>query len=399
MRILFLTHRLPYAPNRGDRIRAYHMLRRLSSRHSVDLISLVHDRAEESHVRDMDGLVDSVTTARVRLTRNAIAAARAIVNNRPLTHALLDAAGLRDGIRRAVAKARPDVVLAYCSGMARFALESPLSDSPLVLDMVDVDSEKWALLGRPGITPKQWIYRREAALLRTFEGIAARAASTTLVVNERESDALSRIAGSARIEIVPNGVELDDFRCRKPPAGLPRVVFCGVMSYEPNAAAALWLAHHVWPRVRAAHPDATLVLVGANPTRQVRDLARQDRSIEVTGSVDDVKPFLWQSAVSVAPLFVARGLQNKVLEAVAAGLPTVVTSAVANGLPAEVLPACLVADAAGAFADQVIALLSRSAADRRAIAERAALESLSWARRLAPLDSILDAAAQKRRAA
>jgi glycosyltransferase involved in cell wall biosynthesis len=171
------------------------------------------------------------------------------------------------------------------------------------------------------------------------------------------------------------------------------------MSYQPNAAAAVWLAQHVWPRVRAAHPDATLVLVGTNPTRQVRDLAGQDRSIEVTGSVADVKPFLWQSAVSVAPLFVARGLQNKVLEAAAAGLPTVVTSAVMNGLPADVLPACVVADTAGAFADQVIALLSRSAADRRAIADRANLDALSWARRLTPLDVILDSAARKSRAA
>jgi glycosyltransferase involved in cell wall biosynthesis len=171
------------------------------------------------------------------------------------------------------------------------------------------------------------------------------------------------------------------------------------MSYEPNAAAALWFAQHVWPRVRAARHDATLVLVGASPTRQVRDLAERDRSIDVTGSVADVKPFLWQSAVSVAPLFVARGLQNKVLEAVAAGLPTVVTSAVLNGLPAEVLPACSVADTADAFADHVIGLLSRSAADRRAIAERAPLDVLCWERRLAPLDSILSAAARSRQAA
>ena len=394
MRILFLTHRLPYAPNRGDRIRAYHMLRRLSPQHKVDLVSLVHDDTEESHATDLRHLVASVTTARVRPIRKAIAAATALLTSRALTHALLDAPDLRDRVRRVVARGRPDVVLAYCSGMARFALESPLRDFPLILDMVDVDSEKWAMLGRAGSTPKHWIYRREASLLRAFEAVATRAAVTTLVVNNRERQSLARIAPSARIETVENGIDLADFRSPHPPCDRPRVVFCGVMNYEPNEAAALWFASRVWPRIRASSRDATFILVGANPTRRVRALAEQDRSIEVTGSVADVRPFLWGSAVSVAPLFVARGLQNKVLEATAAGLPTVVTNAVMNGLPRDVAPACTTADTADTFAEQVLHLLSMSATNRRAIADRAALDSLGWARRLAPLDSILDDAAR-----
>jgi glycosyltransferase involved in cell wall biosynthesis len=170
------------------------------------------------------------------------------------------------------------------------------------------------------------------------------------------------------------------------------------MNYEPNEAAALWFGRRVWPLIRAARRDATLVLVGANPTRLVRALGEQDRSIEVTGSVADVRPFLWGSAVSVAPLFVARGLQNKVLEAAAAGLPTVVTSAVFSGLPREVVPACSVAETTQAFAERVLDLLSMSAADRRAIADRATLDSVGWTRRLAPLESILSDAARVARA-
>jgi glycosyltransferase involved in cell wall biosynthesis len=279
--------------------------------------------------------------------------------------------------------------------MARVALEPPLQHVPLVLDMVDVDSEKWAQLGGRGWTPKQIIYRREASLLRAFEAVAAHAAVATLVVNDRERESLSRIAGSARIETIENGIDLAGFRSPHPPSDAPRVVFCGVMNYEPNEAAALWMARHVWPRVREARPEATLVFVGANPTRRVRALAEQDRSIEVTGSVPDVRPFLWSAAVSVAPLFVARGLQNKVLEAVAAGLPTVVTHAVFEGLPPEATPACSVAGTAGAFADRVVHLLSMSAAERRGISDRAVLDAVGWSQRLARLESILrDAACQ-----
>jgi sugar transferase (PEP-CTERM/EpsH1 system associated) len=393
VRILFLTHRLPYAPNRGDRIRAYHMLRQLSSQHRVDLVSLVHDRAEEAHAESLRDVADSVTTARVRLIRKAIGAATALMTGRPLTHGLLDAPDIRDRLCQVVARSRPDVVLAYCSGMARFALEAPLRDFPLVLDMVDVDSEKWSMLGRSGSTPKHWIYRREASLLRAFEAVITRAAATTVVVNDRERASLVAIAGAARIETVENGIDLAGFRSPRPPGDLPRVVFCGVMNYEPNEGAALWLANHVWPNVRASRPDATLLLVGANPTRRVRALAEQDRSIEVTGSVPDVRPYLWDSAVSVAPLFVARGLQNKVLEAAAAGLPTVVTSAVMNGLPQDVAAACRTADTAGVFTEHILQLLSLSAADRRAMAERATCDSLGWETRLAPLESILRNAA------
>jgi glycosyltransferase involved in cell wall biosynthesis len=197
------------------------------------------------------------------------------------------------------------------------------------------------------------------------------------------------------IEIVPNGVELSGLTPQTPPTGEPRVVFCGVMNYEPNEAAAWWLGREVWPLVSRARPDSRLVLLGANPTRRLRDLAQTDRSIEVTGSVPAVQPFLWRSAVSVAPLFVARGLQNKVLEATAAGLPSVITSAVLDGLPASVIPACAVADSAGAFADQIVRLLALQPGERRAIARHAELESLAWPKRLASLESIMSVAAAK----
>jgi glycosyltransferase involved in cell wall biosynthesis len=172
------------------------------------------------------------------------------------------------------------------------------------------------------------------------------------------------------------------------------VVFQAVFNYAPNVEGALWFAREVWPRVRAAVPAAHLTLAGAYPTRAVRRLGHVDRSIEVTGSVEDIRPYLWRSAVAVAPMFQARGVQNKVLEAAAAGLPSVVTPAVWGGLPHEVLPACRLAETASEFAAAVVSLLLMKPEARRQQTMRAQLTSLSWPQRLSPLLGLIEAASK-----
>jgi glycosyltransferase involved in cell wall biosynthesis len=175
------------------------------------------------------------------------------------------------------------------------------------------------------------------------------------------------------------------------------VVFCGVMNYTPNEDAAVWMARHVWPAVRARRPDARLLLVGSDPSTRVQALADAETRVEVTGTVSDVRPYLWNAAVSVAPLLTARGTQNKVLEAVACGLPAVVTDVVAEGLPPQVLPACAIATTPAAFADAIAALLEATPAQRRAMVDRAAPSSLSWERSLIPLIDQLERAARAAR--
>lgn len=399
MRVLFLTHRLPYAPNRGDRLRAHHVLHELARWAEVDLVSLAHDREEEARATDLRQVAATVMTARVPRVRAFARAVPALATARPLTHVLLDAPALRPALRRLVKERPPDVVLALCSSMARFALEPPLRPTPLVVDLIDVDSEKWAALARTTRIPKRWIYRREAGCLSRFEAAAARCARATLVVNERERALLMRLAPDATTYIVPNGVDRASFRPDGPPAPEPRVVFCGVMNYPPNEEAAIWLARTVWPLVTRHRPGATLSIVGSEPTAAVRKLASGDRVIQVTGGVPDVRPFLWSAAISVAPLKTARGVQNKVLEAVAAGLPCVVTPAVWQGLPAAITPACRVADAPEDFADEILRLLASSPGERRGIARRADVTSLSWAARLTPLRRILETAATQGHAA
>jgi sugar transferase (PEP-CTERM/EpsH1 system associated) len=395
MRVLYLTHRLPYAPNRGDRVRAFHTLRFIAERTDVELLSFVHDREEAAHAGDLQDITPDVGVVPVPNLRNLVRASGGLLTRRPLTHLLLDAPAFRRALHEICERRRPDVVLAFCSGMARFALEPPLRDIPLVLDMVDVDSEKWRALAAQTAAPKRWIYQREARRLGEFEAIAAARASATLVVNEREAALARGLAPNARVHVVPNGVDVDGLRPPIDTERTPRVVFCGVMNYAPNEEGAIWLAREVWPHVHARRPDARLTILGSNPSRAVLAACAGDRSIDVTGTVTDVRPHLWTAAVSAAPLLVARGIQNKVLEATAAGLPSVVTPAVAEGLPAAVREACAVRQSPGSFADALVDMLALTDYQRRSIVATANLDQLGWDATLDPLWHILTSARRR----
>jgi sugar transferase (PEP-CTERM/EpsH1 system associated) len=385
VRVLVLTHRLPWAPNRGDRIRAYHLLKALSRRYEVHLLSLVHDDEEAAEAPALESWLESVTTVRVGRARGLARAAAALFGSTPLTFAMLDAPGLAATADRVAARVSPDVVIAYCSGMARLLSHTRLAFVPAIVDLVDVDSEKWAALSKTALWPMRWIYRREARLLARAEARMMRAAAATTVVNDREARSARHIAPGARIEVAGNGIDRSHFAPETAGISAPQVVFCGVMDYAPNAETAIFLATEVWPRVRSERPDARLVLVGSSPPPALMRAAARADGVTVTGRVADVRPWLWSSALATAPIRTARGVQNKVLEAVAAGLPAVVSPVVAEGLPDGVRPACLVATSSEDCARRILEVLGLPDPDRRRLAARASFAGLDWADRLAPL--------------
>lgn len=396
MRLLYLTHRVPYAPNRGDRIRAYQMLRYFKAQGiSVCLVALAHDDAEMSEAARLTQLVDSMHVVRVARARNLVSAGLQLATDRPLTHVLLDGRKMPTVLQHVRSEWQPDLVLAYCSGMARFAMEAPLDGLPFVLDMVDVDSFKWDALARQGRGVWRWMYAREGRLLRRFEAAATRAARATLVVSEREGAALKSLDPAFAPEVLPNGIDVDAFRNVDSPSTALDVVFTGVFSYRPNEDGALWLIDHVWPLLRQRFPTARLTLAGMAPGAALRKRAGRS-GIEVTGTIPDIRPYLWRAAVAVAPLDTAHGLQNKVLEAIAAGLPVVVTPTVYEGLPPSVRPACRVAGDGAQFAEAIADLLGASAEARRDLVSRAGVTALTWDACLRPLAGILQRAAERR---
>jgi sugar transferase (PEP-CTERM/EpsH1 system associated) len=391
MRVLFLTHRLPYAPNRGDRIRAHHMVRVLARDHAVHVVSLVHSEDEFGRAGEVRALGVEVHCARVPRFRKYVRALVALATGKPLTHALLHSPELPRILRAAVHSGKPDVILAYCSSMAQYPLEEPLRGIPFVLDMVDVDSEKWSELARRVRWPRKWVYRREHVALRAFERRAARAACATTVITDREQALISALGPDMRASVIPNGVDVETFAPGGDPQESSEVVFCGVFDYEPNVQGALWLANDVWPLVRRCNRDARLTLVGMNPTRAVSALGSRE-SIAVTGAVADVRPYLWRAALAVAPLHVARGLQNKVLEALAAQLPCVVTEPVFAALPERAKPGCTPSSDASSFARAILDLLAETPAARRARARRSDLSLLTWEQQLASFSDLLGSA-------
>ena len=395
MRVLFLTHRLPYAPNRGDRLRAYHIARTLAPAVDLEIVSLAHDADEQAQVGRLEAIGARATAARVPHARNYTRGLLHLAGERPLTHVLLDAPGLTSTLDRIVSERPPDVVLAYCSGMARFALEKPLAGLPLIVDLVDVDSQKWAALSRSASWPMRAIYDREARHLAEFERTMSDAAVATIVVNEREREALCSLAPSAKVTVVPNGIDVRPLVPQGTPTERPTVVFCGVMNYKPNVDGVLWFCQNVWPWVRAERPDAELLLVGSHPARAIRRLHSHENGIEITGMVDDVRPYLWKSAVAIAPLLTARGIQNKVLEAVGAGLPAVVSTQVFEGLPAAVRSACRVGATSEEFARETVNLLALPPTERRRLAGTANMERLSWESQLRPLRDLLTDCARR----
>ena len=390
-----ITHRLPYAPNRGDRQRSFHEIRFLRELGwQIDILALVHDRAEAAHVHEMRAVGQHVEIAPVPWLLNRLRGLVTLPGTRPLTLTLLDSPELKPAVARLVRDGLPDVVLAFSSSSAPIAMAPPLADVPRVLDFIDVDSEKWRQLSKTSRWPMSWIYRREYRTLREFERVAAMGAHVTLVTTEREREALLAIAPEARVEVLRQGIDLGRYQR---PAGAaasgPRVVFTGVMNYGPNAEAAIWLAREIWTLVRVRCPDARLDIVGASPTAAVEALHDPSRGVTVTGSVPDVRPYLWNARVAAAPLRVARGIQNKVLEAAAAGLPCVVTSAVRAGLPGPLHDHCPVADTPLAFADALADLLDRPA-DTEAWASLVA--DVNWATSLRRLPVLLQEAATSR---
>jgi sugar transferase (PEP-CTERM/EpsH1 system associated) len=393
--LLFLAHRIPYPPNKGDKIRSWHLFEHLARRHVVHLGCFIDDPADRQHeaaVRTLCGDCLCGTLPRSPLqARNAAV----LASGEPVTLRHYRRRAMTDFVA-SVARRRLDGVFVYSSAMAPYALD--VVAPRRILDLVDVDSDKWRQYAAQKRPPARWVYAREARTLLAFERRAALAFDASLLVSDNEARLFRELApeAAARVHALPNGVDLERFspavRQASPfDPGEAALVFTGAMDYWANVDAVTWFADAVLPAVRRARQDATFWIVGANPDPAVLRLAERS-GVRVTGRVPDTRPYLAHAAAVVAPLRVARGTQNKVLEAMATGRPVVTTTAAAAGVEAA-RPGrdLLVADAPAAFAAAVDGLLA-APADAAALGSRARRcveRNYSWARSLDRLDELL----------
>ena len=328
LKILFLCHRLPYPPDKGERIRAFHTIRGLARRHRVHLLAL--DDGAGADPAPLAELCERVEV--FPLSRRAAYARAALgaLRPRPLTLSFFQSKPLADRLREWVRGERFDAMVVFGSAMAPFAELAP--DVPAVMDMVDVDSAKWAQYARFAPIPLRPVYALEARRLRRYEAALASRFQRVVFATGNETRLYKTFAPAARAETMLSGVDFDYFqRFDLPRAARPTLVFTGQMDYFANVDGVVHFARKVFPRLRQQFPDVQLLVVGRSPVPAVRDLGELP-GVQVTGAVGDVRPFLARAWVFVAPLRIAQGVQNKVLEAMASDLPVACSERVLAGL-------------------------------------------------------------------
>jgi sugar transferase (PEP-CTERM/EpsH1 system associated) len=314
----------------------------------------------------------------------------ALLTGDALSVAMFRSASLRKRVDGILARERIDAAVVFSSAMAQY-IPRP-APAPVVLDFVDVDSEKWKSYAEALGAPRSWIYRLEGERLARFEDKAGDAADHCVVISRAEA---SFLEGRIRtpLSVITNGVDHQYFRPADRPAAnrSPELVFVGAMDYVPNEDAVLFFCSDVLPRVRASHPDTRFTIVGRNPTTRVRDLARLP-GVAVTGSVPDVRPYVTKADAAVAPFRIARGIQNKVLEAMAMGRPVVGTTLAFQGLSATEADGIRIADDPEGLGREIASLLGdpdqarRSGEQARAYVER----EHRWEAHVAAIESILN---------
>jgi sugar transferase (PEP-CTERM/EpsH1 system associated) len=394
--LLYLTHRIPFPPNKGDKVRSYHVLRHLASRYRVHLGTFVDDEADWQHVDAVRELCADAYFAPLRRVQKPLRALGGLLTGRPVTSAVYRDVGMQAWVDRTLATTGLAKAVAFSAASAQYL--TPRPGLRCIVDFVDVDSEKWRQYAVDARWPLSAVYRREARTLLDFERRLAHDADASFFVTEEEAALFRRCAPEAaeRVWTCANGVDSASF---SPAHALPSpfrqgerpIVFTGAMDYWPNIDAVRWFARMVLPLVRRMDHAATFYIVGMNPAPAVRAL-QDDSAVTVTGRVDDVRPYLRHAEVVVAPLRVARGIQNKVLEAMAMGKAVIVSPHAASALRAQ--PGLEVEVAAGEeeFAAKVLRLLGTpAAAEMGALARLRVLRDYEWAANLRRFDQALDA--------
>jgi sugar transferase (PEP-CTERM/EpsH1 system associated) len=390
MKILFLAHRIPYPPNKGEKIRAFHELKFLGARHTVDLFCFADSREEARHIDALKKFCRH-TYVETRSKVNILAgAARSFLRGEPLSCGCFFSSKFQTEVERALATGFYDVVFVYCSSMAQY-LPLPLP-VPVVMDFVDIDSAKWAQYARSSSPPVSWLFAREARELARYEEEWAAASSATIVTTRQEASLLHG-EGASRVAVVGNGVEIPAENKAALPEEIrelqPYALFVGTMDYLPNVDAVEYFAEEILPRVRERHPEMGFVIVGRDPVRRVRNLASKP-GIVVTGTVPEVESYLTGSTAVVAPFRIAQGIQNKLLEALAVGKPIVSTSGPAAAIGAKHGETLLVADAPQDFANALVAILEDPAlCGRFSNGVDFVRRNFSWHEKLSELEQLL----------
>ncbi len=328
MNILYLAHRIPYPPNKGDKLRAFRQLERLSRSHRVWCACFVDRPSDRQYLNALGEFCQNVIAIDVNVLPAKMAGLGHMLRGGTITERFYRNHEMGAALQSLAGNVDFDVVVAFSSGMAAYALALPTRRR--VLDLCDVDSLKWKDYARSTGPPATWAYRTEGRRLARKEVEWIDAFDATLLITAAEARHLSADADMSKVRVIGNGVHLPPLRRDRSP-GRSTVGFVGMMDYLPNVDAVEWFCRECWPAVSQQCPSAVFRIVGRRPVRRVQKLS-DIPGVHVVGEVQSVQEELARFDVSVAPMRIARGLQNKVLEAMAAALPVVLSPEAAEGI-------------------------------------------------------------------
>ena len=388
MRILYLCHRFPYPPTRGGKIRPFNMIAHLGRSHEITVCSLARSPAEAAEAAGIAPYCARYFVHTVRPSTQRLRMIARLPGTEPSSMGYFYSSALAQRVRRLLAEERFDLIFVHCSSAAQYVADH--EHTPKILDFGDMDSQKWLEYARYKTFPLNLGYALEGRKLRAAEQRLARAFDFCTATTRAEWETLESYATGTPTDWFPNGVDAAYFAPAAERYEPDTISFVGRMDYYPNQECMFRFCAEVLPRVRERRSDVRMLIVGADPSPAVRSLGGLP-GVTVTGSVPDVRPYLRRSALMVAPLNIARGTQNKILEAMAAGVPVVTSKTAAGGVNAEEGTHFLVASSAAEYADAIGRVLEDPAERRRlSIAGRERMLSHhSWDRSMQRLDGII----------
>lgn len=394
-KLLYLVHRLPFPPNKGDKISSNNMLNYFSGRWRVHLGTFVDDPEDWQYVDIVREKCEDSCIVNLPRHKRLTGSLQGLLTGQALSLSYYDNAELQAWVRSTVERECPDAVLVFSGVMGRFVRGLLPEHVPVVFDAEDVDSEKWRSYAQSRKWPVSWLYRREANKLLAYEREMAAATQASIFVSSEEAELFKQLAPESahKIHFRTQGVDSAYFDPALPydnpyEAGQKVLVFTGAMDYWPNVEAVKWFCQHVLQAVREVEPTLLFCIVGMKPTDEVLQLGKLP-GVRVTGGVPDVRPYLQHALAACLPLQLARGIQNKALEAMSMTLPVLATQAALLGIVNVPGVLSFVADDADTMVAVALGLLAQP--KQQNVAGRACvLEHYNWDTNLRRMEGFLE---------
>lgn len=394
-KLLYLVHRLPYPPNKGDKIASFNLLKFLATRYQIYLGCFIDDKVDWQYVDELKNYCADTCVVGLNPQLSKILSLRGLLSGEALSLPYYRNKQLQTWVDHTLEEQRIDSVVVFSGVMAQYVSAKLPLKGHSVLDLVDVDSDKWRLYAEDHKWPLSWLYQRESKKLLAYESAMAEAFDATVFVSEEEAEYFKTLVPAVSDKVIfrVQGVDSQFFNpaldCESPyPADTPVFVFAGAMDYWPNVHAAMWFAKSVFPGIRKQIKNARFYVVGMNPGNEVVKLSDIE-GVYVTGSVDDIRPYVRCATISVAPLRIARGIQNKVLEAMAMAKPVLATTNALQGIRRDEGFSPLIADDEVQMLKGALALLSGDVVQDVQCGRACVLAHYNWDTNLRRIEDLL----------